>query len=279
MSELIPENDLEIVDLRASRLKTLRKTSELNHLVLNALNANENNSNAWIAFSYLLELNGDEQRALQASRKAILLDNRSRNGYMRHGELRMQRNDYRKALVTFIKAHQIHEEVDSFSAIVRCCCLLEDWKTAEAFASKALIMFPSESENGSVSLALMGTALRKRSPIAAEGFLKKALEKDIENVDALNELVNMKIREDDFENAEKILFDYRKNRSKDFFYWMKMAEIYGMKKEFVTALEYINKALQIEPNNQNAKEMLSQIEALIRENDDSLFDSEEDFQF
>lgn len=271
---LIPEDELDIVDLRAQRLKQLRKADELNQLVLYALNSDENNANAWIAFSHLLELNNDHQRALQTARKALLLDRVSRRGFMRHGEIRMKRNDTKKALTAFTKAHQIHEGIDSYTEIVKCYCLLEEWQMAEAFASKALLVFPVESDHGALSLTLMGLALRNREPQKAVEFLKKALKKMPEHNEALNALIDMRIKEDDLDGAEAVLREYRE-QSQDFFFWIKLGEIYGYKREFPKALEYVSTASRLDPGNERARDMLEQLETMIREND-SDFETEED---
>lgn len=271
---LIPDDELDIIDLRAARLKQLRKGDELNQLALFALNSDENNANAWLAFSHLLEFNGDHQRALQTTRKALLLDRASRRGFMRHGELRMQRNDTKKALTAFTKAHQIHEGIDSYTEIVKCYCLLEEWQMAEAFAAKALLVFPPDSEHGAYSLTLMGLALRTREPQKAVEFLKKALKKMPDHNEALNALIDMRIKEDDLDGAEAILREYRE-QSQDFFFWIKLGEIYGYKREFPKALEYVSTASRLDPGNERARDMLEQLETMIREND-SDFETEED---
>lgn len=273
-SEIIPKDDTEIIDIRAERLKILNKKNELHQLVLIALNANENNSNTWVAFSHYLELIGDSQRALQASRKAILLDNRSRKAYMRHGELRMNKNDFKKALTSYMKAHQIKELLDSYTAIINCCCLLEDWEIAESFAKKAQIVYPFDSPNGAYSLGLVGIALRGRNPEKAIKFLQEALKKEPNNSIALDAMIEMKIKEDKLDLAEKILNEYKKVH--DFYYWFKMGEIYGIKKDFEKALEYIFNASQIDPTNEKAKDMLNQLELSLRNQSDSVFDSDDD---
>ena len=271
---LIPNDELDIIDLRAARLKALRKTDELNQLVLYALNTDETNANAWLAFSHLLELKSDHQRALQTTRKALLLDHSSRRGFMRHGELRMQRSDTKKALTAFTKAHQIHEGIDSFKEIVQCNCLLEDWKTAEAFASQALLEYPADSEHGAISLTLMGLALRSRDQPRAVELLKMALEKAPDYNDALNALIDMRMKDEDLDGAERILKEY-KEKVQDFYFWIKLGEIYGYRRDFQKALEYVSTASRLDPGNERANEMIEQLETMIRDND-SDFDTEEE---
>lgn len=273
-SQLIPDDDLEIVDLRAARLKNKRRGEDLNQLVLFALNIDENNANCWLAFSHLLELNKDHQRALQTTRKALLLDRTSRRGLMRHGELRMQRNDTKKALTAFLKAHQIHPGLDSYSEIVKCNCILEDYQMAESFAAKALLAYPLESEHSAVSITLMGLALKMREPQRACELLQKALKIKPDYDEPLNALVDMKIKEDDLDGAEALLREYRE-QSHDFFFWLKLGEIYGYKRDFQKALEFVTTASRLEPENERAREMLGQLEEMIRENESDL-DTEED---
>ncbi|OHT02496.1 TPR Domain containing protein [Tritrichomonas foetus] len=277
-ASLIPNDELDIVDLRAARFKTLRKIDELNQLVSYALNSDENNANAWLAFSHLLEFSGDHQRALQSTRKALLLDRNSRRGFMRHGELRIRRTDYKKALTAFTKAHQIHEGIDSFRELVLCHCQLEEFSTAESFAIKALHLYPYESEHGTVSLTLLGIALRNRDPQRAVEILKKALEKAPDYADALTALIDMKLKDEDFDGAERILREFREQQQ-DFYYFMKLGEIYGYKREFTKAIEYVNTASRIDPANERARELLDQLESMIRENDSDFETEEEGLSF
>ncbi|OHT08902.1 TPR Domain containing protein [Tritrichomonas foetus] len=276
----LPLDDLEIIDLRASRLKQLKKTDELTNLVQIALNTDEFHANSWLAFSHLLEMNGDHQKALQATRKELLIDRFSRRGFMRHGDLRVQRNDTRKALTAYTKAHQLHEGVDSFSAIVQCCCMLEDWKTAEAFAAKALLAYPASSEHGADSIIMMGLAMRSRDPATAINLLKTALEKSPSNNTALNALIGIKVKEDDLEAAERFLREYRE-QNRDFYYYLKLGEIYSLKRDYQKALEFVATAARFDPTNERAKDMLEQLESLIRDNDssDGFDDGEEDMPF
>jgi len=70
-ARMIVAGDIEIIDLRAARLKRLQRGEELNQLVLAALNADEESASAWLAFSRLLELDNDGPLALQATLKAL----------------------------------------------------------------------------------------------------------------------------------------------------------------------------------------------------------------
>jgi tetratricopeptide (TPR) repeat protein len=275
---LIPYNDLEIVDLRAKRLKHLKKHDELNQLVLYALNTDEDNSNAWLAFSHLLELNNDTQRALQAARKAVLLDRNSRRGYLRHGELRMQRKDYRKASTAFIKAHQLHEGLDSYSAIISCMASLEDWPTAESYAARVAITYPLDGEHGAQTLTLMGLAYRGRDPVRAVKLLRKALEKGNKQRDALEALVDMRIKDNDLDGAQGLLTEYREEAG-DFYYFLKMGDIARRNRDFESALEYAANAHRLDPDDEAARELLNQLESMIRDNESENEAEEETVSF
>jgi tetratricopeptide (TPR) repeat protein len=267
-------DDLEIVDLRASRLKQLKQPQELTDLALHALNSDELNANAWLAFSHLLELNGDHQRSIQTTRKAVLLDRNSRRGFMRHGDLRVQRNDHRKALTAYVKAHQLHEEMDSYSAIVQCLCQLEDWPQAESYAARAAITYPFDGPAGGFSLTLMGLALRGRDSNKAVKLLRKAIEKGGHCLEAISALVDLKLKDSDLEEAEQVVREFQ-TQAGEFYYVLRMAEIAGLRRDFETALEFVARAVNLQPNNQNARALLEQIESMIRDRD-SDFEAEEE---
>jgi tetratricopeptide (TPR) repeat protein len=275
---LIRYDDLEIIDLRAKRLKILKKQEKLSQLVLYGLNADEDNANAWLAFSHLLELNSDGQRALQATRKALLLDRNSRRGYMRHGELRMQRKDYRKASTAFVKAHQLSEGFDSYKAIVTCWSLLEDWPAAESYAARAAITYPPDGEHGANTLTVMGLAYRGRDPARAVRLLRKALDKGQKQREALEALVDLRLKANDMEGAQALLNEYREEGG-DFYYFLKMGEIAGRNREFEKALEYATNANRLEPDDDTARELLNQLESMMRDNDSENEAEEETVSF
>ena len=71
---------------------------------------------------------------------------------MRHGELQLQRNDYKKALSAFTKAHIINHGIDSYRALVTCECHLKNFESAEIFANDCFHEFSSTKEGKSYSI-------------------------------------------------------------------------------------------------------------------------------
>lgn len=265
----IPSSNLDIIELRAVHYKQQHKKNELNQAVLRVLNIDPTSPSAWLAFSHLLELSGDQQRALQATRKALILDPNSRRGFMRHGELRLQRNDVAKAQTAFTHAHQLSARIDSFSALVHCNCLLKNWEEAESLAAAAVKMFQPGTRAGNVAITLYGLAKRGADSKKAMEILKRALEKDSTNTDALNAIVEILMKDNELDAAEELLKKHR-NATNLFFFNYKMAEIYSVKRDYQTAMDYAQDALQIEPNNERARELLEQLEGVLRDNDETL---------
>lgn len=262
-ARLIPMGDFEIVDLRAARLKETGRGEELSELVLTALNANEDNAAAWLAFSHHQELNGDMQRALQATRKALNLDRNMRRAFMRHGELRMRRREnIKNAITAFVKAHELQEGMDSYTQLVTCYLLTGDTKQAESYTARAKHTFPFDGPHGSESMALCGMTLRTKDPVKAEEHLRGALERNHNNTKALQTLIEMKCEEKDYDGAEAAVREYRES-SADFFYWIWLAEIYGLKGDLEQALEFVNNAARLQPYNEHAVELRDRIEAAI----------------
>ena len=275
VASMIPLSELEIIDLRAARLFEQKNIEELRELVLYGLNINENNANSWIAFSYFLELNHEDQRALHAVRKALLIDPNSRKANMRQGEMRLQRNDFKKALNSFKKAHIIKEDIDSYRAIIKCYGLLGDWKTAELYAAHSLIIYPEGSPNESYSLEFMGYTIKEKDKSKAIEFLKSSLEKSSNNLNALSILLDIFTEANDFESAEKCLIKY-KGKQKDFYYWIKTAEIYGMKNDIKKAMECVSEALLLNPDDNRAQDMLYQLQRIQDGRVSSEYDSDND---
>lgn len=275
IAAMIPLNELEIIDLRAARLFDLKKIDELRELVLYGLNINENNANSWIAFSYYLELNHEDQRALHAMRKALLIEPNSRKANMRQGEMRFQRNDYKKALNSFKKAHAVREDIDSYRAIIKCYGLLDDWKTAELYAAHSLLIFPEGSKNETYSLEFMGYAIKEKDKSKAIDFLSLSLEKSPDNLNALSTLLDIFTESNDFESAEKYLTKY-KGEQKDFYFWIKSAEIAGMKNNIKRAIECVSEALILKPDDSRALDILYHLQRVQDGRVSSEYDSEND---
>ena len=271
---LLPQDDLEIVDLRAARLKQQKKIKELQNLVLCALKTDEKSANAWIAFSHLLELNNDNQRAIHAVKKALILDNNSRRGFMRHGELRLAQNDVCKAQTSFAKAHLIYQGIDSFSALVHCNCCLKRWVEAEAIAAAAVQKFSPETEAGKIAITLYGLAKRDSDLKKAIEILKRSIEKKNDNIDAFDALIEIYLKDSDYDTIEALLNKY-KTKNTLFYVNYKMAEVYTYKRDYTKAMEFVQQALQVEPNNDRAHELLEQLENVLRDNDEELLEEED----
>jgi tetratricopeptide (TPR) repeat protein len=276
---LIPIDDLDIVDLRAERLKKLNKKDGLNQLVICALNSDEANPNAWLAFSHLLELNNDAPRALQAARKALRIDPNLRRAHMHYGELRRNWNDIKKALAAFIKAHQLHESMDSYQAIVHCLCQLPDWEQAESYAARASVTFAFDSDEGAFSMTMMGLALRGRDVARAIRLLKRSLEKGGRgDRDALTALVEMRLKQNDLDGAEGLLKQYRKVAG-EFEFFMKMAIIARKRRDFLGGIEFARNAAYLDPSSEEARKLLEQLESMIRETESETEDEEDTISF
>ncbi|EAX97084.1 hypothetical protein TVAG_086230 [Trichomonas vaginalis G3] len=186
---------------------------------------------------------------------------------MRHGELRLQRNDVVKAHSAFTHAHTLNAAIDSFSAIVQCDCLLKNWEEAESFAAAAVKKFKPDSYAGNMAITLYGLAKRGTDPKKANEILRRCLGKDSQNIEALSALIEMHVKENELDQAETLLQKHRTTKNL-FFFNYKMAEIYSVKRDYQTAMDYAQKALQIEPNNERAMDLLEQLEGVLRDNDE-----------
>ena len=262
-AERIPNTDPEVIDLRAGRLKVLQKKQELEQMVLEALASNKNSPQNWLAFTYIYEIKGDMSRALHMVSHAIRLDPRFRRAYIRQGELRFNKpENQRKALESFIKAHQIREGLDTFSAIIHCLTFQQDWESASVYAAAACAMFPNDSQDGIMAQTLLGLSQKGIDQQKSIAILQKALSKDEENMEALGALVDISIEAEDFDNAIKLLNEHQTPKN-DFFYNYKMGEVYGNKKDYEAALRYMQRANAIRPTNVRAREMMKQLEQLL----------------
>ena len=265
----LPFTDPEVIDLRANRLKNLQKREELEQMVLQALTHNPNSPQNWLAFSHLLEMRGDLVKALQTTNKAIRMDPTFRRSYLRQGSLRLAKSDNQtKALESFKKAHELWADLESFSAIVHCEIALFHWKNAAVYAEAAVTMYnePDTPEN-IMAYTLLGISQKGIELETSVSILTHALEKDGENMEALSALVDIKLENSDFDDAIKLLEDHQ-TPNNEFFFNYKMGIVYGTKKDYETALNYMAKAHAIKPTNANAKEMLKQLESIMQQGEE-----------
>lgn len=282
--EDIPIHDLTVVDIRAKRLKLLKNNKQLLRLVLTALNTNENDSNSWVAFSHYLDCNDDHTRALQASRKALILDKRNRRAYIHYGDLRFLRKEYKKAITAYHKAHRIQRGIDTFSAIIRSHCELGNWEDAHVYAVSAVNKYPKETELGLEAFTLLGLSKKGTDKQKAIEIFRLVLSKAPRNRMALEALVNIEIEEKRYDEAEKLLDQYVQDKDKTssqftqdidlFFYNYKMGHVLFCKKDFKRAFEYAQKASQILPGDEKVASIIDQLEGFLR--DDYTCDEEED---
>jgi len=258
----LPFSDPEIIDMRAYRLKHLNKQKELEFLVVEALNSSQASCNNWLALSYHFELCNDHQRAFHSVTHSLNLDKNSRRAYMRQGELRIKRNDVRKAEQSFSKAHVLLPGIDSFTALVHCNCLLKNWDIAKAYASAAMKEYPEGSFDCNSAVTLMGLALRGNDRKRAISILNTVISRDKTNIEALGALIDIKIEDEDYNSALELLEATRTPKN-EFFFCFKTGELYGYMKDYEKSMEFIQKALNINPNNERAKSMLEQLESFL----------------
>ena len=265
----IPYTDPEIIDIRANRLKNLQSKDELIQLILQALSNNPNSAQNWLAFSHLLEFRGDITKALQTTNKAIRIDPNFRRAYLRQGTLRLLKSDNQlKALESFKKAHEIWADLESLSALIHCEVGLGNWNNAVVYAQAAIEMYnePNSTEN-IMAYTLMGMAQKGIDLDLCMKILIQALEKDGENMEALSTIIDIKLENGDCDDAMKLL-EKHKTPKNEFFYYFKMGIIYGTKKEYQTALQYMTRAHAIKPCNTNARDMLKQLEDIIHQDNE-----------
>ena len=121
----------------------------------------------------------------------------------------------------------------------------------------------------------MGYTIKEKDKSKAIEFLKSSLEKSSNNLNALSILLDIFTEANDFESAEKCLIKY-KGKQKDFYYWIKTAEIYGMKNDIKKAMECVSEALLLNPDDNRAQDMLYQLQRIQDGRVSSEYDSDND---
>ncbi|EAY04547.1 TPR Domain containing protein [Trichomonas vaginalis G3] len=267
----LPWNELEIIDLRADFLKSQGKEEELSNLVVDALNYNPQSANAWLAFSHLQEMKRDSNRALHITSHAINLDPKSYRAYFRQGELRFSKGDInsvKKAKESFLKAHQIHAEIYTYDALVHCEMFIGNTEAATVLSLEACQKFSDKNTpEGSMALTILAIAQGRVKPNESLELLRTALKCDGENMEALGRLVDCHCESQQFEMAIQLLQEFSDCKS-IFFIYYKFAEVYTYMKQYEKALEYIDKALSLRPNNDRATELKSHIIQMIELNEE-----------
>lgn len=265
-SAKLPPNEMEIVDIRANYLKEANEVDKLNDLVVNALNIDQLNPNAWVAFSYLQELKKESTKALHITNHALVLDPSSWRANYRQGSLRFAKgeiNSVKKAKESFLRCHRIRPEIDTFIALTQCELFIGNKEAAVVYAIEACNTFPDvTTPDGAMAVTLLGISQCKTDPAEARSLLLKALGSDPENMDALGCLVDMNIEEQQFEDALNLLSQFE-NSKNQFFIQYKYAEVYTFMKDYEQALRHIDNAIQIRPNNDRANELRGHIINLV----------------
>ena len=87
-------------------------------------------------------------------------------------------------------------------------------------------------------------------------------------------MIEIYLKDSDYDTIEALLNKY-KTKNTLFYVNYKMAEVYTYKRDYTKAMEFVQQALQVEPNNDRAHELLEQLENVLRDNDEELLEEED----
>ncbi|MBI3794904.1 MAG: tetratricopeptide repeat protein [Nitrospinae bacterium] len=245
--------------LKAGEVIARRGQYETALLVYNHALKRRNTARVMVQMGELHELIGDDENALLMYDGAAKSNPSYLRAYVKAAEMHVKKGNHEEALASLQKAHEISPASPDRLMMTGKILLKkgEDDKAIQQF-DQALKIAPEKAENVAEELLTQGR------PEIAEGMLRRALEKDPDDVDALNRLGISLRRQEKWREAvavyEKALLIDSANEA----LYFNMAKAYAEGGDLNAALKHYERVLQINPEMGQAIKEIEGINALLR---------------
>nr|CCA21164.1 anaphasepromoting complex subunit 7 putative [Albugo laibachii Nc14] len=264
----VDDQNLTLMDYYASSLKRNDAKLQLCNLVHDLFQISDQHAIPWLAAAYYSELKQEFDTALQFSERAISIDPDYFEAHLFRGILQLQLNRAEEALLSFTACCKLKKTLEAFAGIINSYCDLcfkgsNRYKEALATAKSVVRLYPQNAQ----SFVLLGNVLmlREENRTHARRAFQRALILDSSNRNAALGIVELCIAEEEYTAAlERLHVMAHENASEEIF--LKMGNIYTLKKEFPEAMEQYNNALSINSFSSAALSALNRLDELMQVN-------------
>jgi anaphase-promoting complex subunit 7 len=272
---------IDHMDKYAFYLSDTQRSSDLtvNALADSLLMLDDRRPEAWTALAVYHEDKGDHEKAMTFVEKALALDQRHAFAHYVRGAILLRNKRPEHASVSFFHSLELRRDIDAFEGLVDSHLSAGNLKEAIASAKEAISFAPRDPR----TLTMVGIALAKSSgetadPRARQVVLekaKKSLTKVLKfhpsHLRPLFALVDLHVQENNYSACIQILKEglegnpasFRPAENHDLIL-AKMGETYMHAEEHDKAMEYLHRALGLNPELTMAKRNLEKLDNIIR---------------
>ncbi|KAL0591971.1 hypothetical protein ABG067_000624 [Albugo candida] len=262
----IDDLNLAFMDHYAKSLRRNDAKVQLCNLVQDLFQISDEAAIPWLAAAYYSELKQELDTALHFSERAILIDSQYFEAHLFRGTLQLQLNRAEEALLSFTACCKLKKTLDAFAGMINSYCELcfngsNRYKEALATAKSVVRLYPHNAQ----SFVLLGNVLmlRDENRSHARRAFQRALSLDNTNRNATFGIVELCIAEEDYTAALGRLHGMA-NESASEEIFLKLGNIYTLKKAFPEAMEQYNNALSINSFSSAAISALNRLDELMQ---------------
>jgi anaphase-promoting complex subunit 7 len=278
-------NFIDGMDYYASILAKQLNLSELGKLSSDLLMVNNKRPEAWNALALYHDVCGDSEKALACIERGISCNKQHAYSYQLKGSILLRQERYDIAVHNFSRANSIQVDISCYEGMVESYLHNKRYKEAICTAKEAMSFAPRDSR----SLTLVGLALSQASLFSrdsggkdrAKKALKKALILDPMALRPILALADLYLADDEVEACtgllKKAIDDMGQSHFNDtspglsshmdeiqVVLFSKLGLVYSKNKKYKEAVTYYHKALSMNPEYDEARRGIEQMENVMK---------------
>lgn len=276
---------MDYMDQYAHILGREHRIDDLSELAESLMAIDDKRPEAWTALAIYHEAIEEHSKATAFLEKAITIDQRHAFSFRLKGAMLMTDGRPEHASVAFFRANIIEPDISNYEGLVDAYINAGKFKEAIASAKEAISLAPRDPR----AITLVGLALAHGSADGANqpGFdkakrtLRKALALHPTSLRPLFALVDLYLRDSDFDAAIKLLQQGLEGTSmtQNDLYGQdhilnRLGEVYMLSERFLDAFLVFHKALGVNPNLLEAQRNVTRVEKLMHGLDPEVGDDE-----
>lgn len=263
------------MDIYGFLLKKKNRFQDLNNLCLKLIEYNSNTAECWTCMAINFERQNQFESAVKAIEKAITIQPDSIFSYFIKGTLLLDQKMFEESVTVFKNIHSISKDIIISSILVQS--LLYSHREKDALIE--VKMLSKYYPNHIITNLILGNVYFKNKKLKNARECYEKVKSMYENEDEVLEeaiigIVDIEITEDNYDGALKTIQKVLDIRKVDKFY-VKLGNIYVLMKMFDEALNHYNMALGVNPNCEEAKVAITNLETKLNQpigEDNSPFD-------
>ncbi|KAJ8330247.1 Anaphase promoting complex subunit 7, variant 2 [Batrachochytrium dendrobatidis] len=228
----------------------------------------------WVIIARYSQINNHLGKALEYTKKAIMCNSRHLPAYHAQGNILINQGLYDEAIGVYRTAHRISRDIMTYEGLVHCYISSKRMSEAIMFAEEALRLMPNCSRALSlVALALIDTPTHENQVERAVECIQRALTIRPTCAEALGAICVLYEKHHVETPIQEFLAKFSTEPYPVSMY-VSLGQHFMHMAEYITALDYFNKALRLDPECSIATDGVHQAERKINGDEDELGEEE-----